>query len=452
MKYHEVKLNVSDTETLKPEIALKQFDFGSDALRVLFYDGADAYDPSLDFDACTCRVIRPDRELDENFLWREDDDAIGDFPSNDEGIHYIDVPVSLMMSFVAGEVAIELSFIKFNAGEIVARKTLARIVISVYASISSYNVIEKKQIDMLTHILSVAESLKVSCNVDEYVRFIEKAITDELERVNNEVLRDDSERLRAENEEERKNVEALRIEAEAERALAELERAEAESDRADNESARAEAEEVRYNSETDRRVAEASRISHEETRAEAENVRISNENLRVAAELDRKAAEEARIAYINSVIASKLAELVGSAPESLDTLSELSKALGDDPNFATTVSALIGQKVDKVDGKGLSANDFTNLEKHKLSGIEDGAKVNVKSDWECEDSGSDAYIRNKPVLSDVALSGSYNDLKDMPHIPSIAGLASMEYVDEKLGEIDASLDKIIVKYELGGDI
>ena len=38
-------------------------------------------------------------------------------------------------------------------------------------------------------------------------------------------------------------------------------------------------------------------------------------------------------------------------------------------------------------------------------------------------------------LSTVATSGSYNDLKDKPSIPSTTGLASTEYVDSKVGEI-----------------
>ncbi|HIE7505360.1 phage tail protein [Salmonella enterica] len=36
-------------------------------------------------------------------------------------------------------------------------------------------------------------------------------------------------------------------------------------------------------------------------------------------------------------VSAKLAQLVGSAPEALDTLNELADALGNDPNFATTV-------------------------------------------------------------------------------------------------------------------
>ena len=72
----------------------------------------------------------------------------------------------------------------------------------------------------------------------------------------------------------------------------------------------------------------------------------------------------------------KVAGLVGSAPETLDTLNELAAALGGDANFATTVANQIGTKVDKVDGKGLSANDYTDAEKAKLEGIATGAQVN----------------------------------------------------------------------------
>ena len=76
--------------------------------------------------------------------------------------------------------------------------------------------------------------------------------------------------------------------------------------------------------------------------------------------------------YVNN----KVAGIVDSAPATLDTLNELAAALGDDSNFATTVATQIGNKVDKVDGKGLSTNDYTTTEKTKLSGIAEGAEVN----------------------------------------------------------------------------
>ena len=53
--------------------------------------------------------------------------------------------------------------------------------------------------------------------------------------------------------------------------------------------------------------------------------------------------EAANAAFVRSVVG----ELVDSAPDALNTLKELADALGDDPNFATTVNNNIAQKLDK---------------------------------------------------------------------------------------------------------
>lgn len=44
----------------------------------------------------------------------------------------------------------------------------------------------------------------------------------------------------------------------------------------------------------------------------------------------------------------RVANIVNSAPETLDTLNELATALGNDPNFATTLTEMISQKADKA--------------------------------------------------------------------------------------------------------
>lgn len=62
------------------------------------------------------------------------------------------------------------------------------------------------------------------------------------------------------------------------------------------------------------------------------------------------------------------------------------------------VDSKVDKKVDKVDGKGLSTNDYTNTDKQKLAGIANGAEVNVQSDWNVTDSSSDAFIKNKPTI------------------------------------------------------
>lgn len=57
---------------------------------------------------------------------------------------------------------------------------------------------------------------------------------------------------------------------------------------------------------------------------------------------------------IKSYVDTKVANIVNSAPETLDTLNELAAALGDDPNFATTVATQIGNKADKTEVAELS--------------------------------------------------------------------------------------------------
>lgn len=61
----------------------------------------------------------------------------------------------------------------------------------------------------------------------------------------------------------------------------------------------------------------------------------------------------------------------------------------------------------------ITAEDFT-----KLEGIEEGAQVNVQSDWNESAADSGAFIKNKPSLAAVATSGNYNDLNNKPSIPA----------------------------------
>ncbi len=94
-------------------------------------------------------------------------------------------------------------------------------------------------------------------------------------------------------------------------------------------------------------------------------------------------------AQSGKAVAQAIASIVNSAPETLNTLEELARALGNDPNFASTIMTLLGKKldntsfekeadllkeslnkkVDKEDGKGLSSNDFTDDNKADLSAV-----------------------------------------------------------------------------------
>ena len=67
-------------------------------------------------------------------------------------------------------------------------------------------------------------------------------------------------------------------------------------------------------------------------------------------------------------------------------------------SMLTDLTAIVGNKVDKIPGKGLSVNDYTDAEKNKLAGIAGGAEANVQADWSATDTASDAFIKNKPAI------------------------------------------------------
>lgn len=65
-------------------------------------------------------------------------------------------------------------------------------------------------------------------------------------------------------------------------------------------------------------------------------------------------------------IDEKISDLVNSAPETLDTLGEIASALEENEDVISALNSVVSNKVDKVAGKGLSTNDFTNEDKTNL--------------------------------------------------------------------------------------
>ena len=61
--------------------------------------------------------------------------------------------------------------------------------------------------------------------------------------------------------------------------------------------------------------------------------------------------------------------------ETKNDIDDLQAKVGDE-SVSSQIATSIANKVDKVDGKGLSANDYTTDEKNKLSNISNGAEVN----------------------------------------------------------------------------
>ena len=75
--------------------------------------------------------------------------------------------------------------------------------------------------------------------------------------------------------------------------------------------------------------------------------------------------------------------------------------------FATKTE--VGEKVDKVSGKGLSTNDYTTAEKNKLSGIATGAQVNVIESVKVNGTAQTITSKAVDITVPTALSDLTND-------------------------------------------
>lgn len=116
------------------------------------------------------------------------------------------------------------------------------------------------------------------------------------------------------------------------------------------------------------------------------------------------------ITDIENMVDTKISGLVNSAPETLDTLKELSDALDNDPNFATTIANQIGSKANSVHSHVVS--DITNFPTipTKVSDLTNDSGYITGVAW--------GDITSKPNFSTVATSGSYTDLSNTPTIPT----------------------------------
>ena len=74
--------------------------------------------------------------------------------------------------------------------------------------------------------------------------------------------------------------------------------------------------------------------------------------------------------------------------------------------FKSKLDLLFASKVDKVDGKGLSSNDYTSAEKTKLSGIAAGAQANVLEG--IQKNGVNVTITNK--IANISVPTKTSDL------------------------------------------
>jgi microcystin-dependent protein/3-methyladenine DNA glycosylase Mpg len=121
---------------------------------------------------------------------------------------------------------------------------------------------------------------------------------------------------------------------------------------------------------------------------------------------------------------------VGITSEQADAIVANTAKVGITSEQATAISdntAALANKVDKDGAKGLSTNDFTTADKSKLDGIDAGAQVNVKPDWNAA-TGNVAEILNKPIIP-AAADGSETKVNGSTSITvSGTGTAADPYV------------------------
>ena len=147
--------------------------------------------------------------------------------------------------------------------------------------------------------------------------------------------------------------------------------------------------------------------------------------------------------YVDTV----LSDLIDAAPTTLDTLNELAAALGDDPNFATTISTTLGLKANSADlATVATSGDYTDLintptvpidvsdltdNTNLLSGVTSYNDLSDKPTIPVDVSdltdttsllnhfsGDYTDLTNAPVLATVATTGAYSDIIGTPTVPA----------------------------------
>ena len=142
---------------------------------------------------------------------------------------------------------------------------------------------------------------------------------------------------------------------------------------------------------------------------------------------------------VEGLISDAIDALIDGAPATYDTLKEISDWIATHQSEYEALIAAIAGKVDKVEGKGLSTEDYTTAEKTKLAGIEAGANNYTLPTATANALGGIKVGANLAIDSTTgALSGDYSAASS-----SAAGL--MSATDKtKLDGIEAGATAITV--------
>ena len=112
---------------------------------------------------------------------------------------------------------------------------------------------------------------------------------------------------------------------------------------------------------------------------------------------------------VNGLISDAIDDLINGAPATYDTLKEIADWIATHQSEYEALIAAIAGKVDKVTGKDLSTNDFTDAYKTKLDGIETGANAYVLPQASASTLGGVKVGDNLAIDSSTGvLSGNYS--------------------------------------------
>lgn len=122
---------------------------------------------------------------------------------------------------------------------------------------------------------------------------------------------------------------------------------------------------------------------------------------------------------VNGLISDAIDDLINGAPATYDTLKEIADWIATHQSEYEALIAAIAGKVDKVEGKGLSTEDYTTAEKSKLAGIEAGANAYTLPAATTSALGGVQVGSNLTIDANGVLSGNYSNATT-----SAAGLMS----------------------------
>ena len=131
----------------------------------------------------------------------------------------------------------------------------------------------------------------------------------------------------------------------------------------------------------------------------------------------------------NKYTDQKIAELVNSAPETMNTLKELSDAIEEHQDVTDALDAAITNKVDKVDGKGLSTNDFTDTYQSNVDGNTTARHThsnmtvlnNTTASYTTEEKEKLSGIKEGAETTAATISGSNPTVTNSANAPLIYG-------------------------------